>query len=105
LSEGRSILFRVESHLENSCLEEATQYRVQVNQHNRFLPNVCKFLLPARPQWLKPAGGERKSAVVEQNTVMLIYPYPKIHWEKQKKKCSKVLKEDRKIIMFNRNRP
>ncbi len=26
--------------------------------------------------WVEPAGGEQKSADVEQKTVMLIYPYP-----------------------------
>ncbi len=55
---------------------------VRVNQRNRFPPNVCRFLLPARPQWVEPAGreerksgGEWKSADVEQKTVTLIYPY------------------------------
>jgi hypothetical protein len=26
--------------------------------------------------WVEPAGGEQKSADVEQKTVTLIYPYP-----------------------------
>jgi hypothetical protein len=37
---------------------------------------VCRFLLPTRLQWVEPAGGELKSANVEQKTVTLIYPYP-----------------------------
>ncbi len=30
---------------------------VRVNQRIRFLPNVFCFLLPARLQWVEPAGG------------------------------------------------
>jgi hypothetical protein len=66
--------------------------RVWVNQHNRFPPNICGFLLPARPQWVEPAGrweqksgGEQKSADVEWRMVTLIYPYPFLYesekWE------------------------
>jgi hypothetical protein len=56
---------------------------VQVNQRNRFPPNVCRFPLPARPQWVEPAGGEerksggeKKFTDVERKMVTLIYPYP-----------------------------
>ncbi len=63
--------------------------QVRVNQRNRFLPNVCGFLLPARPQWVEPAGreewksgGEQKSAYIEQKTVTLIYPYPTFYSHK-----------------------
>ncbi len=69
----------------------SAEKRVRVNQRNCFPPNVCRFLLPARPQWVEPAGGEerksgreRKSADVEQKTVTLIYPYPR----KDKQKLS-----------------
>jgi hypothetical protein len=32
-------------------------FGVLVNQRIRFLPNVFHFLLPARLQWVEPAGG------------------------------------------------
>jgi hypothetical protein len=50
--------------------------RVRVNQRIRFLPNVCGFLLPARLQWLEPAGGKQKSADIEQKTYTFIYSDP-----------------------------
>ncbi len=37
--------------------------RVQVNQRNRFLPNVCRFLLPARLQSVEPPGGGAGSGI------------------------------------------
>jgi hypothetical protein len=55
----------------NDNFSFASYARVQVNQRNHFLPNVCGILLP-----LEPAGGEQKSADVEWKTVTLIYPYP-----------------------------
>ncbi len=30
---------------------------VWVNQRNSFPPNVCRFLLPTRLQWVEPSGG------------------------------------------------
>jgi hypothetical protein len=50
---------------------------------------VCGFLLPVRLQWVEPAGGELKSADVEQKTVTLIYPYPNM----------KVVAKDKKVNM------
>jgi hypothetical protein len=50
--------------------------RVWVNQRILFPPNVCGFLLPARLQWLEPAGGKQKSADIEQKTYTFIYPDP-----------------------------
>ncbi len=57
---------------------------VWINQSNRFPPNICGFLLPTRPRWVEPAGGEehklggkQKSANIVHKTLMLIYPYPK----------------------------
>jgi hypothetical protein len=35
------------------------------------------FLLPARLQWLEPAGRKRKSADIDRKKYMLIYPDPK----------------------------
>jgi hypothetical protein len=52
--------------------------RVWVNQRNCFPLNVCRFLLLARLQWVEPAGGEQKSADIEQKMVTLIYPYPSL---------------------------
>jgi len=35
--------------------------------------------------WVEPAGGERKSADVEEKTVTLIYPYPAFSYYKNDK--------------------
>jgi hypothetical protein len=40
------------------------------------VPVTFRFPLPARLQWLEPAGGKWKSADVERKTYMLIYPDP-----------------------------
>ncbi len=67
--------------------EQKKKIMVQLNQRNRFPQNICRFPLPARPQWVEPAGGEerksggeQKSNDVKQKTVTLIYPYPKNYY-------------------------
>jgi len=53
--------------------------RVRVNQRIRFLLNVFHFPLPARLQWVEPAGGgggERKAEDVQRKMYTLIYPDP-----------------------------
>jgi hypothetical protein len=52
-------------------------FRVQVNQRHVMF---C-FPLPARLQWLEPAGRKQKSADVEQKTYTLIYPDPLFYIE------------------------
>ncbi len=37
---------------------------------------MFRFPLPARLQWLEPAGRKRKSADIEQKMYTLIYPDP-----------------------------
>jgi hypothetical protein len=52
---------------------------VWVNQRERFpLRSAFCFPTPNYTFRVEPAGGERKSADVEQKTVTLIYPYPLI---------------------------
>ncbi len=42
------------------------------------VPVMFRFLLPARLQWLEPAGIKRKSADVERKTYTLIDPDPSL---------------------------
>ncbi len=53
-------------------------FGVWVNQRNRFLPNVCRFLLPARLQWVEPPGGGSGSRIckcsAENGYVNLLLP-------------------------------
>ena len=44
-----------------------------------------RFPLPARLQWLEPAGGKWKSANVEWKTYTLIYPDPTVYKNTQTK--------------------
>jgi hypothetical protein len=43
------------------------------------VPVTFHFLLPARLQWLEPAGGKRKSADIERKMYTLIYPDPSFY--------------------------
>jgi hypothetical protein len=47
--------------------------RVRVNQRIHFLPNVFYFLLPARLQWVQPAGGGGGGAESGRRLVENVY--------------------------------
>jgi len=48
--------------------------------------------------WVEPAGGERKSADVEQKMVTLIYPYPKKKDRNEKAWIKRDRQTDRNIL-------